>query len=194
MKIEEYLRSDNSAYFVPDSSIENAKAVIFECYPTRADLEAKAPVSALKTWNGIDLFDENDRIPSDITATVYISNVPLYSTSKETENLTAEFEGIRLAPRAESEVLREYFAVKMRRIIENENIKLVAYKLEMFKRYYDDFVKTADEQTANRLKKRLESGTLMIVEFPRYTIKQIRAFEECYSVFKSSIDKIVNYS
>ena len=191
MKTEEYLKSRDDRFYVSDGDITGARAVIFEAYPTSRDLEAKSPVSALKTWSGLDFFDEGWTDFSDTVATVYISNVPLYSTSHETAPLTAELEGIRLSPRAESELLRESFAEKMRGIIENEGVRLIAYKLEIFKRYYDDFLNTGDTEAVNKLRSRLAEGSLAVLEFPRYTLKQLRAAQKCYEEFVSAFEDAV---
>ena len=190
MEIERYLRSKDRRYFVPDSNVESAKILIFECYPTAMDLKAENSVSALKTWNGIELFD-NDSIADDfIIGTAYISNVPLYPIDEYTKAFTGEFEGIRLSPRVEIEYLRQVFKEKMCKIIENENIRILSYKLEMFKHYYDDFLKTAEVEIVNKLNERLDNKTLEIMEFPRYTLHQIRGFEACYNNFKTAFDNI----
>ena len=191
MEIETYLQSKDNRYYVPDKNTKNAKIVIFECYPTQIDLKACASVSALKTWNGIELFGEYDSKDDSCVATVYISNVPLYSTDEYTQQFVNSFEAIRLSPRVESDYLRNAFCEKMVKIINNTNIRLVAYKLEMFKRYYNDFLAIADTEVVSKLKDRLKDGSLALLEFPRYTLKQIKEFEACYNYFKEAFDKII---
>ena len=190
--LEEYLGSRDERYYVPDCVPENAVAVIFQPWPTKFDLDAKAPASALKTWHGCDLFGKDADFDTSRIGTAYISNVPLYGTDEETFKLAGPLEGVRLAPRPASEILRAQFGQKMRRIVESESVRLVAYKLEIFMRYYEDFAESAEPELSARLRARLSDGSLRILPFPNYGIDQIRAYEKQYNDFKSVFDEVVS--
>jgi len=189
--LEEYLGSREERYYVPDCVPDNAAAVIFEPWPTRLDLDAKAPASALKTWHGCDLFGKGADFDTSRIGTAYISNVPLYGTDARTFKLDGAFEGVRLAPRPASELLRAQFKDKMGKIIESDSVRLVAYKLEIFTKYYNDFLETAEPELIARLQARLDGGSLRILPFPSYGIEQIRAYEKQYIDFKSALDEAI---
>lgn len=191
MKIDDYLKSNDERYYISDNNLESAKIIIFQCYPPIMDLKAKSSVASLKTWGGIDLFDRTINVNEDVLGTAYISNVPLYPVDEETGTLLPEFEALTHSPLVGSEYLREQFKEKMKKIIENENARLVAYKLEMFKRFYRDFLETAEAELLKKLDDRINAATLKILEFPRYRIEQIKAFEQCYNDFKSELDLII---
>lgn len=189
---EDYLKSKDEKYYVADSNLDSAKVVIFQPYPTAFDLNAKASVSALKTWHGVELFEDAEKYEDADIGTAYISNVPLYGTDEETYGFGNLFEAVIHSPHIESDFLRASFTEKMTVIINNQNVRLIAYKLEMFDRFYKDFLKTADSDLLTRLGERLESGNLKILAFPNYTQAQIRAFEKRYSDFKSAFDEAIN--
>ena len=190
MRIDDYLKSHSERYYISDDNLEGAKIIIFQCYPPIMDLEAGRPVASMKTWGGVELAGKELDIDCSLIGTAYISNVPLYGVDEETHKLMPEFEGLTHSPRVENEFLREQFKMKMRKIAENENVRVVAYKLEMFVRYYNDFLETAERELVRKLEDRINAGTLKFLEFPRYTIEQIKRFEERYNEFKSAIDDI----
>jgi hypothetical protein len=78
----------------------------------------------------------------------------------------------------------------MRQLIENEGIKLIAFKREFFKRYYDDFRATADEQLIRRLDERLKTGDLQIIPFPTHKIEQIKRYEKIYNDFICAFEQL----
>lgn len=188
--LNEYLRSDDKKYYVSDSNWERATVIMFELCPTRYDLDNHLASSALKTRHGLDLFDDSARY-SDAVGVAYISNVPLYGTDKDTFAFNPEFEGLRLEPRPTNDYLKERFRDKMTAIATNPNVRLISYKLEIFERYFKDFMDNADSDSVPLIKQRLDSGDLKLLPFPAYRIEQIRRFENEYNQFKSCIDKLI---
>ena len=187
---EQYLQSTEEKYYIADTVGASTNVVIFEDCPTRDDIAAAKPVSAMRTAStGKELFDEDTADTSGV-AVMYISNVPLYPTDEPTWKLIGPLEAIRLAPKPASEHLRKAFGIKMKKLIESEEIKLISFKREIFKRYYDDFRATADEQLISLLDERLKTGDLKIIPFPTHKIEQIKRFEKIYNDFIAAFDAL----
>lgn len=188
---EKYLQSTDEKYYIADTAMASTKVVIFEDCPTRDDITASKPVSAMRTAStGKELFDEPTNLYECGIGVLYISNVPLYPTDEPTWKLIGPLEAIRLAPKPASEYLRKQFRIKMQELIENNRIKLIAFKREFFKRYYDDFRATAEEQLIRRLDERLGCGDLQIIPFPTHRIADIKRYEKIYNDFISAFDPL----
>lgn len=186
--MEKYLQSKDPKYYLADYNVASAKVIVFEDCPKVADIKGGYPASALSTYNGIELFDEKIDLEEKGIGVAYISNVPLFPTDEDTWKLVGPMEGTRLEPHPTSEYLREQFGEKMEKIILSDNIRLIVYKLEIFKRYYDDFVASADSETVKALRDKLSAGVLKILLFPQYRIDMIKKFEKTYNDFKSAFD------
>ena len=190
-ELESYLQSKDEKYYVCDYNLENAEIVVFQPYPTSFDLKEKLAVSSLKTWHGQDLFGEKIDCDEKCIGTAYISNVPLYGTDEDTYKMVGDFDGIIHCPSPLNSYLRSQFSEKMKKIIENPKTKLIAYKLEMFTWFYNDFCNNSDVEIINKLNNRINEGSLKILPFPQYRIDQIRTFEKCYNDFKDAFDEII---
>ena len=189
--MEKYLSSRDGRHYVADEMPDSAKAVIFEAFPNSKDLEAKRPVSKDKTPLGASVADEGFDLSGDGIGVMYLSNVPLFSMSEDTEELIPEMEATRLSPHPTSEYLKSRFNERMTDLIFNDSIRLVAYKSDLVKRYYDAFLRSADALTVEMLNKRLREGSLAVIPFPQYTRRQIERATAVYSAFKSAFDKLM---
>ncbi len=194
-RLEQYLQSKDERYYVSDNYTESSRMIIIEPYPGAVDIKDKSPSAAFKTPSGIDLFNTADPMPETVkgnmnsVGVMYLSNVPLYPM-EGTFDLAGPLEGVRLAPKPVSEHLQARFAERFTELILNDSVKLIAYKLELVKRYYDDFVEHADEKTRARLDARLENGSLKILMFPFYPKSYLDRNMELYGNFKSALNEI----
>ncbi len=187
MDINTYLKTTNSKYYLPDTLKDSSTVVFFDSFPKRRDIEKGYSTTADETQGGVKILGESTPLLTALSpAVVYISNAILVPTDKETEPLLGPLEGVRLCPAEHCETLRECFAKKMRAIIENGNIRLVVYKGEMFRRYYNDYLRREDRAVLTKLSDRLDSG-LKIIPMPSHTASQIARMKSEYDTFVEAL-------
>ncbi len=187
MDINTYLNSKNPAYFLDDNMKDDTRIVFFDTFPKRRDISRGYPTTADETTGGSKILGEATALLTALSpATVYISNHILVPTDKDTEPLLGPLEGLRLGPAEHCEPLRSRFADKMRRIIENDSITLVVYKGDMFRRYYNDYLRNEKRPILERLSERLDAG-LKIIPMPSHTASQIQRMKNEYDTFVESL-------
>ena len=189
-RMEAYLKSKKPGFYVPDSACENASVIVFYSYPAAEDVRDGKTVSLWKTWHGVPL-SEGERTDANVAIGVmHISNVPLFALDEETGELASEMEYTRSCRYPTSEYLKREFARKMTEIVENECVRLVVYKLEMFLRYYEYFMESTNERTVSRLRSRLADGSLRVIPFPIYTKQQLARYTKMHNDFIAAVNAL----
>lgn len=190
VRLERYLQSKDERYYVPDFYPEMTKMVIWDPFPRREDIEAKRPTSALKSWDGLPVFDPI-RTMSDTAGVgvLYISCVPLVPTDKDTWELVGELEAIRLEPTPTSPFLVSEFQKRLTQIILNDRVRYIVFKTELVKRYYEHFLATASADILRILNQRIARSTLKLLPFPSKSLTRIHRDMKEYEDFRAAFDE-----
>lgn len=168
ISLEKYLMGE-FGYQVPDFVPSGADVVLLLSCPAPDDaahglaLSGGGGKAAYEFLFEKDDFSYNSFSRQTRLGTVYVSNVPLVSPSHELDSLVDELEYTRLGAMAQNRFLLEKFSEKMKCLINNDDITIIAIENEFVKRYLGWFIASASIPVLEKMQRRILKGTLKIL-------------------------------
>lgn len=168
ISLEKYLMG-YYGFVVPDLHPSEEKVVLILMSPDPDDASHGIALSG-KTGRAVysflfenDDFSYNSILKSGRLSVVYISSVPLVSPSGAIDALAGELEHTRLGAAAVNRFLLEKFSEKMKCLIDNDDITVIAIENEFVKRYLGWFIAGASIPVLEKMQRRILKGSLKIL-------------------------------
>lgn len=168
ISLEKYLMG-YYGFVVSDLRLNEEKVVLILMSPDPDDashgiaLSGKTGRTAYSFLFENDDFSYNSILKSGRFSVVYISSVPLASPGGAINSLVGELEHTRLGAAAVNRFLLEKFSEKMKCLINNDDITVIAIENEFVKRYLGWFIASASIPVLEKMQKRILKGNLKIL-------------------------------